>query len=160
MPITSPTTPVVTLAQFRSDFSEFADSVRYPDNSVNYWLAIATIQLNANRFDANMLIIATELYIAHNLVLEAQAQQTAKAAGWPGVSKGVISGENAGAVSVSYDTTAAIELDAGHWNLTVFGIRFIRLAKMFGAGPIQVGCGAVSLPGGNWGFGMPGWGVW
>jgi hypothetical protein len=145
MPITS-TTPVVTPQQFVADYPEFSDSAKYTVSSMNYWLAVATLLLNPNRFDANTLILATELYVAHNLVIEAQAQDTAKAGGWPGITKGVINSESAGAVTVSYDTAPVIEERAGHWNLTVYGLRFIRLAKLFGAGPIQVGPG----------FGAPG----
>jgi len=43
-------------------------------------------------------------------------------------------------------------LNAGHWNLTVYGTRFIRFAKMFGAGPIQIGIGYNPSP-----FGGPAW---
>ena len=138
MPITS-TTPVVTATQFRTDYPEFKDANKYPDSSINYWLAVATLLLNTNRWNATILILGTELYVAHNLVLEAEAQDQAKANGWPGLSKGVINSESAGAVTVSYDTEPALEKDAGHWNLTKFGTRFIKLARQAGAGPIYVG---------------------
>jgi hypothetical protein len=41
-------------------------------------------------------------------------------------------------VTQAYDTTAGIVPEAGHWNLTTYGMRFIQLVLMFGAGPIQV----------------------
>jgi hypothetical protein len=52
---------------------------------------------------------------------------------------GVIASKNVGSVSVSYDTNAGIVKDAGHWNLTAFGTRFIWLANMVGTGGIEIG---------------------
>jgi hypothetical protein len=63
-----------------------------------------------------------------------------------------VSGENAGQVSVSYDTTAGIEPDAGQWNLTSYGIRFIGLARLLGAQPTQIGPAGIAPP-----FSGPGW---
>jgi Protein of unknown function (DUF4054) len=138
MPYGVTVTPIITAKQFRADFPEFTDLGVYPDSSVNYWLAVGTILLDPLRW-GTILQLGLELFVAHNLVVEAQAQQTALAQGWPGESRGAISSENAGDVSVNYDTQNTLEVDAGHWNLTMFGTRFIRWAKMAGAGPVQVG---------------------
>ena len=146
MPITTTLTPAVTIAQFRIDFPEFADSKQYPDSAITYWLAVATLLLNPCRIPPEIIILAAELYIAHNILLEAMDTQTALAGGWPGVNKGVVNSETPGEVTVSYDTAPSVEPDAGHWNLTRYGTRFIRLARMAGAGPVQVGPGC-SLPG-------------
>src|SRR5208282_2001507 len=76
----------------------------------------------------------------------------ARTGGWPGISKGAISSEAAGAVNISYDTQVTMEEDAGHWNNTVYGTRFIRICKMHGAGPVQIGPGlglAGTVPGYN-----------
>lgn len=130
----------MTSAQFRADFPEFSSTAVFPDSGVNYWLNIATLMLNASRW-GNLLDLGTELFIAHNIVLEAQAQQTSTVGGLPGLNRGAISAESVDKVSLSYDTNATLELEAGHWNLTVFGTRFIHLSRMMGAGPIQVGAG-------------------
>jgi hypothetical protein len=143
-------TLIITAAQFRRVYREFADTNLYPDSAVNYWLAVASLMLNPCRWD-NMLPLGAALYAAHNLVLEVKAQSTALAGGWPGVSKGAITSENAGAVSISYDNSKTLEEDGGHWNLTEYGVRFLRMAKMFGAGPIQIGP-CVGAPG-SVGFG-------
>lgn len=129
----------VTVADFRAHYPEFGDAVAYPDAGVTYWLGVAGKLLNASRF-SDMLDIATELFVAHNLVLERQAQRAAASAskGAPGLNKGAIASEAVGPVSASYDTSSGIEDGAGHWNLTTFGTRFISLVRMFGAGPIQI----------------------
>jgi len=131
----------INAGQFRSDYREFTDTQRYPDSVVNYWLALGTLLLNQPRW-GRLYVAGLELYTAHNVVLEGMSRDTAKVGGWPGLSKGVISAESAGAVSVSYDTQPSLVLEAGHWNLTVYGTRFMNLVKMVGAGPVQIGpCG-------------------
>jgi hypothetical protein len=151
--------PIINSAQFRSDFPEFSDKTKYPDSAVNYWLAVATLLLVPDRW-ANVLQLGVELYIAHNMVLEAMSLDTAKAGGWPGLSKGTIQSESPGAVTIAYDSEPVLETDGGHWNLTVYGTRFLRFARMAGAGPIQVGpCGpgAGTLTGDFYNSSGPGW---
>lgn len=133
-------TPLETAKQFRGNFPAFADPGVYPDASINYWLAAAKILLNAQRF-RSALQLATEMFVAHNLVLEAEAVQTAENGGLPGESRGPVSSESAGQVSINYDTASAVEENAGHWNTTVYGKRFIRMCRLFGMGPITVGPG-------------------
>ena len=132
----------VTVASFRTNFPEFADTATYPDSAVNYWLDLSTKLLNACRWGA-LLDHGTEQFVAHNLVLEALAQKTVAVGGLPGLNKGVISAESPGAVSLSYDTSAVMEDKAGHWNYTVYGTRFVFLMRRVGAGPIQVGLGSL-----------------
>lgn len=127
----------VTPASFRTDYPEFADTTAYPDSGVTYWLTVAGLLLNTLRWQ-DMLDVATELFVAHNLALERQAQKSAASGAVPGLSTGPVSSKTVGPVTQAYDTTAGIEEGAGHWNLTVYGTRFIGLVKMFGAGPIQV----------------------
>jgi hypothetical protein len=146
-PPSLPTSSTLTSAQFRSDFPEFADKTIYTESAFRYWCTLAFLMLNAPRW-GSVLLIGIELFIAHNLVIETQAQQTALNQGWPGESRGAINNESAGEVTVSYDTATTLEEGAGHWNLTVYGTRFINLAKMMGAGGMQVGpCGSGDLAG-------------
>jgi Protein of unknown function (DUF4054) len=141
MPFTSITIALgLTDQQFRADFPEFADQKLYPKSAFTYWATVATLMLNQQRW-GGILLLAMELFIAHNLVLEAQAQQTALAGGWPGISKGAITAETPGEVSVSYDAVIAAEADGGNWNLTVYGTRFIYWARMAGSGGAQIGPG-------------------
>jgi hypothetical protein len=133
----------LTIGTFRQDYPEFANDVNYPDSALTYWLNIATQMLNPRRWD-DQLNIGLELFMAHHLVVEKFNLDTANVGGWPGLNTGVVSSESPGGVSLSYNTEAVLEPDAGHWNYTVYGTRFISMVKMFGAGPIQVGPGGCS----------------
>lgn len=159
----------VTVASFRADYTEFASTTRYPNSSVTYYLTLAGLLLNsppgspplpvsdAKPFPSwcynynlnqtqgqrwgNLLDIGTELFIAHNLVLERRSKIEAAAgggAGIPGVATGMVSAKSVGPGSINYDTSSVMEPGAGHWNLTTYGLRFVDLRKMVGAGPLWV----------------------
>jgi hypothetical protein len=132
------TLPAATINQFRADYPEFANPATFTDSAIRYWMNVAYLLLNAYRW-GRMIGVATELFVAHNLLLEARAQQTALAGGLPGESKGAITNQGAGAVTLGYDAASTLQTGAGHWNQTEYGNRFIRTARMFGAGPIQIG---------------------
>lgn len=134
----------ITVAQFRTDFPEFADVTVYPDATFTLWYGVATKLLNADRW-GTLLDIGSELYVAHQLVLEARAFAEASAGAVPGSSVGPINSKSVDKVSIGYDTSSGTESDVGHWNLTIYGTRFIRLAKMMGMGPVQIGVGDGTL---------------
>jgi hypothetical protein len=150
-----------TAAAFRVAAPAFKDVDMFPDDSVSFWLQAAAQLLNPNRWRSS-IGLGTLLFVQHNLALEAFATEQAEAGGIPGMARGVVSAEAGKSVSASYDTALAGEPDAGHWNLTVYGSRFIRMTRMFGMGPIQVNTGPVGggfFNFGNWSgapFG-PGW---
>jgi hypothetical protein len=135
----------VSVQEFRGHFTEFADTTIYPNPLICFWIDVAEKLLPANRW-GNMLSVGVELYAAHNIVLEAQAQKAANAGGIPGAVTGNITNKHVDKVTIGYDTTNSINPDAGHWNLTTYGNRFYRLMMMFGAGPIQVGAGPGFVP--------------
>lgn len=130
----------MTIQQFRQDFPEFLDPGRYPDPAVTFWLTMAGLMLNVSRW-VELLDIGTELFIAHNLALEVQAQETAANGGVPGLTTGAVASKSVDKISISYDVSAGIEAGAGHWNLTIYGTRLMKLINMIGAGPIQIGIG-------------------
>lgn len=142
---------MITSATFRQDYSEFASLSLYPVSAFAYWNVVAGLLLRPERWGAGsatassppttILDVASELFVAHNLALEKQAQDTAKRGGTPGVSKGPISSDHVGSVSRSYSTAEGLNPDAGHWNLTTYGTRLYWLMMMFGAGPVQIGIG-------------------
>lgn len=131
----------ITVEQFRINFSEFCDNVIYRDSDIQFWMDYAALLLNANRWKS-LLDLGTQLFVAHNLVLEQQAKAASANGGSPGVSTGIISAKSVDKVSISYDTNSAQEKDAGQWNLTTYGTRYYRMMRMFGAGPLQVGIGS------------------
>lgn len=122
---------------FRKAFPEFNDTSLYPDESLDFWGGIAETQVNPSRWH-NMTERGIYLYTAHELVLASQSARAAAAGGMPGGMSGPMNTKTVGSVTAGYDTQLAGEKDAGHWNLTTYGKQFIRLARMFGAGVIQL----------------------
>lgn len=107
-----------------------------------------------NTSGAKALIdIGVELFVAHNLALEVQSADAAALNAVPGTVGGPIVARAANGISVNYDGSGAIEKDAGHWNLTTYGRRFIGLARMVGTVPLQIGIGFDPTGGMN----GPGW---
>lgn len=140
----------VTPEQFVQDFPSFSDTSMYPGHAVNMYLTLATKVLNARRF-GDYLPLVTELWAAHFLTLDAKDSEVAAEGGIMGQTGGQISSKSIGGVSVNFDTAAGLEEGAGHWNLTTFGKRFIRLARMAGTGGVQITGATDAL-----GFPLPG----
>lgn len=147
----------ITPAQLRANFPEFANQSRYPTGLIQFWLTWAYNMLNARRFGI-MLDSYAQLFAAHNISLERQAMDAALVAskaqsGTVGLTIGPTSQKSVDKVSISYDTGAWLSPDAGHWNLTIYGIRLWEGIQMFGAGPVQIGAGGFFL----FYAGMPVW---
>lgn len=128
----------LTVAQFRSDFPEFADPVKYPTALISFWLALVqgTLQ-NSARWGA-LLIQAQELMLAHYVTLAARDLAAAATGNPPGEVAGVVTASSVGPVSVTYDVDAITDPDPGNWNATGYGQRYWKLARMFGAGGLQI----------------------
>jgi hypothetical protein len=127
----------VTAAQFRQDFPEFAETARYPDAQVAFWLSLADSQLSEQRW-GSLHERGVELYAAHHLVVSARQTETAAKGGAPGAVSGPATAKAVDKVSASYDT-GAVTLDQGaFWNMSVYGIQFLWWARMMGAGGIQL----------------------
>lgn len=117
----------MNVAGFRAAYPEFADAIRYPDQSIAAQLTVAAIRLPSDRWDT-LLDTGVGLFVAHALsVINRGASIIA-----PQSSKAVDK------VSVSYDTAAVSLVDGGYWNATAYGIQFLQLARMIGAGGIQL----------------------
>lgn len=144
---------MITVNSFRVDLPEFASAPDYPSTLINYYIVLGGLLVSQRRFGPpgatvtnppnNIYDMALEMFVAHNVVLEAKAQRAALAGGIPGDSTGAISGKSTGPISVSYDNSASLDPEAGHWNDTEYGKRFWKLVRMFGAGPVQLGYGGL-----------------
>lgn len=133
----------VTIEEFRTNYPEFKDTVAYPDSAFDYWYAIALCLTNVNRWKpATIYNLGLSLFVAHQLVLERQALLTAQKGGMPGTQIGVLTSKQVDKVSAGYDATAVINPEDGHWAMTIYGLRYIRMVRVMGAGPIQVGAGS------------------
>jgi hypothetical protein len=127
----------MTAVDFRRDFPAFIDSNAYPGPVIDMYLGVALTLLRPERW-TTALDYGTGLFVAHNLMLEAKEMASAANGKTSSSTAGPISSKSVGGISVSYDSSSGVEVGAGHWNDTTYGRRFIRLAKMMGAGPITI----------------------
>lgn len=104
---------------------------------IQFWLGVAQQMVPPHRWK-NMWVQGVSLYIAHEITLAQNSARTAKIGGTPGQNSGVANQKAVGGVNASYDSQSNSEKNAGWWNLTNYGKQFIRLARIFGAGAIQL----------------------
>ncbi len=125
------------IAAFRTAFPEFGDAIAYPDATITFWAELAEMQVLSSVW-CNARTKGVYLYVAHEITLAAQNAKVAGYGGAPGTFGGVANNKTVGGATVGYDSQATSEKDAGYWNLTNYGKQFIRLARIFGARPIQL----------------------
>lgn len=142
------TTP--TPSQFRAFHApRFDDEVKYPDTSVTTWLTMATRLVSEDRW-GDSWSIGVFLYTAHQLSLGALMEQEAAMGGVQGMRTGAISSESGDGVSVSFDNSATNMDGGGHFNQTMYGKQYLQLARLHGAGPVQVGADNMGSAGSAW----------
>lgn len=140
----------ITPASFRAAFPAFADTTKYPDAEVNFYIGLAVIMCgNVYRW-GDALEYGMSLFIAHNLALDGTALSAA-GGGVPGAIVGPMTGGHVDKVGYTRNPGVAMDPKNGHWNLTTWGLRYIRLVNMIGAGPVQV-----DVPAGNSNYGYGG----
>lgn len=122
---------------FRTAFPEFADKTAYPDTMIDFWAGLAE-KLVLKSVWCACYTQGVDLYVAHEITLAAQNTKAAQVGGTPGSQGGIANTKTVGSVTVGYDSQTTSEKDAGYWNLTNYGRQFIRLARIFGAGAIQL----------------------
>lgn len=135
---------MATVTAFRLMLPEFSDSVKYTDPLVQMWMNVATKLVNAERW-GDLTEFGVNLLTAHYVVLAVRTHEQAAGGKTPGQVTGVLTSKSADGLSASYDVSSMTIKDAGDYNLTTYGIRFAKLARMMGAGPLHVGTGEASL---------------
>lgn len=136
MTYSSPALPV-SVPRFRKLLSEFEDSSVYLDDHISPWLAIAG-RLMIRGTWGPMYEMGVCLFTAHQLALQRAAELSARRGGSPGVGLGIVNSKTVGGASIGYDTSVSLLKNGGDWNLTIYGIRFLGFARMFGSGGIQI----------------------
>jgi hypothetical protein len=127
----------VDVSQFRQAFPEFEDTTTYPDALVQFWMTVAVSLVNADRW-GDLTDLGIALVTAHHLALAVKDQKMAAVGGVPGQVSGPQSSKAVDKVSASYDTAAVAIKDGGFWNATMYGVRYLSLAMMMGAGGMQL----------------------
>lgn len=122
---------------FRTMFPEFGDKPTYPDGSISFYLGLAVGFVNADAWGDNT-DYGIGLFTAHHLSISARDQLAAEAGGVGGQVNGILSAKTVDKVSSSYDTASVSLVDAGFWNMTSYGIKFLMFARLLGAGGIQL----------------------
>ncbi|WP_261524129.1 DUF4054 domain-containing protein [Burkholderia multivorans] len=123
--------------QFRQSFPEFDDTTTYPDSLVQFWMTVAVSLVNADRW-GDLTDLGIALVTAHHLALAVKDQKMVAVGGVPGQVSGPQSSKAVDKVSASYDTSAVAIKDGGFWNATMYGVRYLSLAMMMGAGGMQL----------------------
>lgn len=125
----------LTPLQFRADFEEFANPVMFSDALITSWINNTSNMLNTQRW-GSLATLGQELLVAHNITLSARDQASAIAGGAPGEMTGAVASKAVDKVSVSY---SAVDLqNAYDFGLTSYGVLYLRLARMVGAGGSQL----------------------
>lgn len=122
---------------FRASFPEFADTNKYPTSMVQFWVDLAVLQVTECVWK-RAWVNGVSLYVAHEITLAQQNIKIGAVGGVPGTGGGIANTKTVGNATIGYDTTSTAEKNAGYWNLTNYGKQFIRLARIFGARPIQL----------------------
>jgi hypothetical protein len=153
----------VTPELFRSIFREFAEPDTAPDDAIDFYIGLAQNFLNGSnssvgqRWDASSLDYGIGLFVAHHIALSQRAVATAQAGGIPGDVRGPATAKAIDKVSTSYDTKAVTWENEAFWSQTTYGIRLIDLARMFGAGGVQLGVCGGGISNGTWPIFSPYW---
>lgn len=128
----------VTATTFKGNFPEFTDITTYPDVSIAFWIGLATNLLDPGRW-GNLLDYGIQLFVAHNLCLERDALTAARTGQNPGSVNGPLASATVDKVSYARNPGLVMDPKNGHWNLSTFGLRYVQLVRMIGAGPVYVG---------------------
>lgn len=143
----------VTPASLRAQFPAFRDASRYPDAQVSFYVGLG-YKLTSPDAWGELQDEGVTLFVAHYLAVDALAARSG-VGGVPGTGVGVVNSGSVDKVSYGRDVSSVAEAGGGHWNMTTYGLQYLRLARMVGAGPVQVGASdpgdqSASLYAGAW----------
>lgn len=130
-------------SSFRESMPAFADAVSYPTFQFTFYLNLGKKLLPESRWgdpnDPDSLIdYGLTLFIAHYLTLYKRGIDAASIGGDAGKIVGNETSKSVDSVSKSMDVSGVLIADAGHWNMTTFGVQFYQLMQMVGAGGVQL----------------------
>lgn len=132
----------LTPTTFRLQFPAFKDTLRYTERQVQFYIDMSAKMLRVERW-GSMLKEGQALFVAHFLALDRLAQLSPGGiAGVPGSAVGVLNSGSVDKVSFGKDVQSVMEDGAGHWGMSIYGMQYLRFARMMGAGPVQIGVGA------------------
>lgn len=127
------------IEQFRADFPEFAHSSPeiFTDDLINFWAGLGDKLLNLERW-GDIIDYGLELFVAHNVIMAYNNEVAVGSGDYSGQGVKPINSNSVGDVSVSYDLGHIMEENGGEWNSTIYGRKFLRLARLMGIGGVQL----------------------
>lgn len=130
----------ISVAQFRQLVRAFNDPQLYTEAQIIPYLRLSDQSMPADRW-GEFRDIGQAMFVAHFLALDAREDRQSAAGGEPGsLSSGAtISSKSVGGASISYDISSITEQGGGFWNMTSYGLRWLRFARMIGMGGMQSG---------------------
>lgn len=125
-------------SSFRESMPMFADTDLYPTAQFNFYLNMGKKLLPESRWD-DLLDEGLTFFVAHYLTLYLRSMDAVDIGGGDaGQVVGNETSKSVDGVSYSVDVSSVSLTDAGQWNQTTFGIQFLQLARMIGAGGVQL----------------------
>ena len=124
-------------SSFRLNMPMFASVEDYPSAQFNFYLKLGVKLLPESRWD-DLLDDGYTFFVAHYLTLYARSMLMADLGGDVGKVAGNETSKSVDGVSKSMDVSSISLEDGGHWNQTTWGIQFLQLARMVGAGGVQL----------------------
>lgn len=113
--------------KFLEQFPQFTDLNEFPQETITFWDDFSTKFLNQMKW-GKFYVQGRSLLLAHNLTL----------ANLHGHVSGLNTSKSVDSVSASYDVGNIVGKDYKLYNRTIYGIQFMQLSKIIGAGVIGV----------------------
>lgn len=128
---------MLTVQGLRESFPQFTEEL-FPDGRVSFYLKLAGKQLDKARWD-DWWIEGCHLHAAHHLTLEREASKAKDGTGGIAAAAGAVvaASKTVGGVSKSESRAGAAATGdplAGHFNDTIYGKQYWRMAQLIGAG--------------------------
>ena len=112
---------------FLENFPQFNNLSTYPQSMIDFWLDYSVHFINFQRW-GSLASQGVQLLTAHNLLLASQG----------GVFDGLDTGQSVDVESYTTEVNAILIDGAGMYNKTVYGVQYYQLARLIGAGPLQI----------------------
>jgi len=127
----------IAYSDFVTNFPEFSNTTNYSQGQVEFYLNLGYQLCSSSRW-GSLQDYGVQLFTAHRLAVGRQRVKGAANGAVPGITQGVVAGKSVDKVSVNYDANNVTLEKGGDYNLTTYGIEFLRLARMVGAGGAQL----------------------
>jgi len=127
----------IAYSDFVTNFPEFSNTTNYSQGQVEFYLNLGYQLCSSPRW-GSLQDQGVQLFTAHNIALARQRAKAAATGGVPGVTQGVVSAKAVDKVSAGYDAQNVTLEKGGDFNLTTYGLQYLRLARMVGAGGAQL----------------------